>query len=168
VTGVVSGSWPTAELDPVRRLRVLAGANGRALYAERYFDVPLDEVWRIASDLEHELPRLVGGLRSFTPALPAGPAGSGPPERFTATAVSRLRHRERFDVVLRPGWCLMQSRLLVGGMAAAAEGSGTRFALMYRPRLPGGAVLRRLPRSGARAGAMLDRLGGRIGDPRAT
>lgn len=175
MTGVAGGSWPTAELDPVRRLKVLAGAGagGRAAYAERYFDLPPDEVWRVVSDLERELPLLISGVRSFTPApdaaarAAAAGEGGGLPERFTATAVSRLRHRELFEVALRPGWCLMQSRMLVGGMAATAEGPGTRFALMYSLRFPGGAGVLRLLGAGARAGAMLDRLGGRLGVRRA-
>jgi hypothetical protein len=164
VGGGTGGGWPAAAgLDPVRRLVVLAGAAGRAVYAERYFDAPVDEVWRVASDLEAELPQVVRGLRSFT--LAAAPEAELP-ERFTATAVSRLRHRERFDVVLRPGWCLMQSRTVVGGMAATRQGSGTRFALMYRLRVPGGRGLQRLMKARARADAMLDRLGARIADRR--
>jgi hypothetical protein len=35
----------------------------------------------------------------------------------------------RLDGVLRPGWCWLQSRFLVIGMAAAAEPGGTRVAL---------------------------------------
>jgi hypothetical protein len=31
------------------------------------------------------------------------------------------------DVVLRPGWCVMQSPFLVGGMAAVREAGGNRF-----------------------------------------
>jgi hypothetical protein len=56
---------------------------------------------------------------------------------MTARARGRLGQRARFDVVLRPGRCLMQSRFLIGGMAAAPEGEGTRFAFLGGLRLPG-------------------------------
>jgi hypothetical protein len=56
---------------------------------------------------------------------------------MTARARGRLGQRARFDVMLRPGWCVMQSRFLVGGMAAVPEGAGTRFAFLGGLRLPG-------------------------------
>jgi hypothetical protein len=58
-------------------------------------------------------------------------------ERMTARARGRLGQRARFDVVLRPGWCVMQSRFLIGGMAAVPEADGTRFAFLGGLRLPG-------------------------------
>jgi hypothetical protein len=39
-------------------------------------------------------------------------------------------------VVLRPGWCVMQSRFLIGGVAAVPEADGTRFAFLGGLRLP--------------------------------
>lgn len=41
-----------------------------------------------------------------------------------------LGHREGFDIVLRPGWCLLRCGHVLGGMAAAPEGTGTRFAVL--------------------------------------
>ena len=122
--------WPVAELDPVRRMRVIAAATPGAAYAEKLIPAPFDAVWETASDLEHELPRLITDLRSFEITSARG-------ERMTAHARGRLGQRARFDVVLRPGWCVMQSRLLIGGMAAAPEGDGTRFAFLGGLRLPG-------------------------------
>jgi hypothetical protein len=155
VTGPVSNGWPTAELDPVRRLRVIASTAPHAVYAERRFGLPADRVWAVASDLEGELPLLVDGLRSF--AVTAAPSGG---DRFEGRAVSVLGHRERFDIALRPGWCLMQSRVLSSGMAATADGDGCRFAFYSSLRLPGGRLLDRLrePWSARRAEEMLDRL----------
>ena len=49
---------------------------------------------------------------------------------MTARARGRLGQHARFDVVLRPGWCVMQSRFLIGGMAAVPEAGGTRFAFL--------------------------------------
>lgn len=162
MTELANGAWPTAELDSLRRLQVIAATAAHPMYAERTFDAPVHEVWRVASDLEAELPRIVKGLRSF--ATHGGQNGDA--ERFSATAVSTLRHHERFDVVLRPGWCLMQSRAITGGMAAVREGSGTRFAMLCMFRFPGGKILQgsRLFRAAARSEAMLDRLDQRIAE----
>jgi hypothetical protein len=118
------------ELDPVRRMRVLAAAIPGVAYAERLIPAPFSAVWDAASDLEHQLPRMITDLRSFEITSARG-------ERMTARARGRLGQRASFDVVLRPGWCLMQSRFLIGGMAAAPEGESTRFAFLGGLRLPG-------------------------------
>ncbi len=52
-----------------------------------------------------------------------------------------LGQRARFDVVLRPGWCWMQSRLWVGGMAAREETTGTRIGFLGGLRVPGAGLL---------------------------
>jgi hypothetical protein len=122
--------WPVAELDPVRRMRVLAAAIPGVAYAEKLIPAPFSAVWDAASDLEHELPRMITDLRSFE-------ITSARAERITARARGRLGQRASFDVVLRPGWCVMQSRFLIGGMAAAPEGESTRFAFLGGLRLPG-------------------------------
>ncbi|MFI7007048.1 hypothetical protein [Streptomyces sp. NPDC050145] len=159
------GGWPTAELDPVRRLKVIAAASGRPVYAERRFAFPVERVWAVASDLENELPLLVSGLRSFAvaPAGEGGRAAAG--DRFEGRAVSALGHRERFDIVLRPGWCLMQSAVLGSGMAARADGDdGCLFAFYSSLRIPGGQLADRVraPWSARRAERMLDRLAERV------
>ena len=56
---------------------------------------------------------------------------------MTARARGRLGQHARYDVVLRPDWCVMQSRFLIGGMAGAPDGEGTRFAFLGGLRLPG-------------------------------
>ena len=122
--------WPAAELDPVRRMRVLAAATPGVGYAEKLIPALFDAVWETASDLEHQLPRMITDLRSFEITSARG-------ERMTARARGRLGQRARFDVVLRPGWCVMQSRFLIGGMAAVPEADGTRFAFLGGLRLPG-------------------------------
>ena len=119
-----------ADLDPVRRMRVLAAATPGAAYAEKLIPAPFSAVWEAASDLEHELPRMISDLWSFEITSARG-------ERLTARARGRLGQRARFDVVLRPGWCVMQSRFLIGGMAAVPDGDGTRFAFLGALRLPG-------------------------------
>lgn len=123
--------WPVAALDPVRRLRVMASAVGGAMYWEQDLDLPLEQVWAVASDLEGELPYLLRDVRSFT-FLPRVDGD----ERLQARARGLLGHQATFDVVLEPGWCLMQSRLVVGGMAATEVPGGTRFAVLGGLRLP--------------------------------
>jgi hypothetical protein len=62
----VNQDWPVAELDPVRRMRVIAAATPGVAYAEKLIPAPFSAVWETASDLEHELPRMVteaGGTR---------------------------------------------------------------------------------------------------------
>jgi len=122
--------WPVADLDPVRRMRVLAAATPGVAYAEKLIPAPFEAVWEAASDLEHELPRMITDLRSFEITSTRG-------ERLTARARGRLGQRARFDVVLRPGWCVMQSRFIIGGMAAAPDGQATRFAFLGGLRMPG-------------------------------
>nr|BFD94254.1 hypothetical protein KitaXyl93_56140 [Kitasatospora sp. Xyl93] len=169
--------WPTVELDPVRRLRVLAASGaGRPLFAERRLAAGFDAVWSVAGDLSGELPGLISGLRSFE----VGPAREEDDEggahdrdsrdsrdgRLTGVAVSVVGHRERFEIVLRSGWCLMQSRVLLGGMAAVRDGDGTRFALLGSLRVPGAAPVRHLLGGLAerRGEVLLDRLERRVAE----
>ncbi|MFJ7205871.1 SRPBCC family protein [Streptomyces sp. NPDC098789] len=114
--------WPTTELDPVQRLRVMAAGLGAVMYVEEYVAAPPDVVWDVAGDLEGELPHLVPTLREFRMA--------GGPGQVQGWAHGPLGYRARFDVLLQPGYCLMQSRRVIGGMAAVAEGEGTRFAVL--------------------------------------
>lgn len=130
----MSQHWPVADLDPIRRLRVIAATTPGVLYAEEHIAAPFGKVWAVASDLENELPRILTDVRSFEIIEPA--AG-----RMQARARSRLGMRARFNVVLRPGWCLMQSRFLIFGMAAVPEEGGTRFAGLAALRLPGARLL---------------------------
>ncbi|MEV5873752.1 hypothetical protein AB0L75_05855 [Streptomyces sp. NPDC052101] len=113
--------------DPVRRLRVLAAGLHAGLYTEEHLALPYERVWAVAADLEAELPHLVPFLREFR--VPPGDA-----DRKRALAVGRSHLTESFEVRLSPGWCLMQSRLIVGGMAAVSEAGGTRFAVLGATR----------------------------------
>jgi hypothetical protein len=99
-----------------------AGLNA-VMYADAHLDRPFADVWAVASDLEGELPHLVPTLRAFHLSPASGP-------RRHAWAYGPLGHRARFEVMLQPGWCLMQSGCVIGGMAAVPEGSGTRFAVL--------------------------------------
>ncbi|TDD81633.1 hypothetical protein E1293_18335, partial [Actinomadura darangshiensis] len=122
-----------ADLDPVRRLRIMAESIPGATYAEQVFDNTFSEVWAIASDLETELPMLLTDVRTMRITRSDG-------EHLEAKAIGRLGQRARFDIVMRPGWCWMQSRFLHGGLAATATSKGTRVAFTGALRLPGMAL----------------------------
>jgi hypothetical protein len=154
---MTTSHWPVAGLDPVRRLRVMAAGLGAAMYAERRIDAPFAQVWATAADLDRELPHLVPTVREFR-------VEPGPDERRAAWALGPLGHRARFEVVLRPGWCLMQSAMVIGGMAAVPEDDGTRFAVLGTVRQPVWAPLRYAvahTAGPARAARMIDRVAAR-------
>jgi len=153
-------SWPIAEFDPVRRLRVIAATTPSATIHERVLDARLDQVWAVAADLEGELAQwLFPDIRTvrFT--------HSTEPEPAVATVIGHSGLRARFDVVLQPGWCLMQSRFLIGGMAATPEQAGerTRFAFLggFRGALRPMALLTR-PLAGPAGRHALDRFTERV------
>lgn len=127
-------SWPTIELDAVARLHALAAGIPGACVAERTLTVPFDDVWTVMGDLE-------AGFGSFQPDMRRLGVISRADDRFVAVARSRFGIRARFDGVLRPGWCWMQSRLLIIGMAATPAGTGTRVALTGGLRVPGRAMI---------------------------
>lgn len=130
----MTDNWPVADLDPVRRLRVLAASLRFPVYrSEIVLPAAPDEVWAKVADLEHSLPRYISTVRSARITRADG-------ERLELLATGTLGQRARFDVVLRPGWCLMRSRFVVGAMAAIPEGDGTRFASLGGFRLPGARV----------------------------
>ncbi|MFE0653660.1 hypothetical protein ACFVZH_34380 [Streptomyces sp. NPDC059534] len=122
-------------IDDVRRLHVMtAGVRGARL-VERVLPAELPVVWGVMSDLE-------GGFGDFQPDMRAVRIVRADGDRVEALARSRYGLRARFHGVLRPGWCWLQSRFLVIGMAAVAEGDGgTRVALTGGVRVPGRAAL---------------------------
>lgn len=129
----MSTHWPVADLDPIRRLQVIAATTPGVIYAEQHIPAPFGAVWAVASDLETELPRIL--------RLRALEITAARDDRLRARAQSRLGFWAGFDVVLRPGWCLMQGRFLIFGMAALPEADGTRFAGLAAPRIPGARLL---------------------------
>ena len=55
--------WPTVELDPIARLRVMSRSLPGVAMAERTFDAPFDEVWGFVSDLETSVPQFDTDVR---------------------------------------------------------------------------------------------------------
>ena len=109
--------WPVVDLDPVRRMRVLASALPSGAYGELRIEAPFDRVWHYLADMDRSIPDLIGFIRRFE----LGADGS-------ALATGLLGNRGRFDVDLRDGWCVMQDRFVVGGFAAVADGDATLLA----------------------------------------
>jgi hypothetical protein len=129
-----------SELDAVRRLRVMAAATPGCVLLERVIPAPFEAVWAVAADLEGELPRYQPFVRTLQVAQGEG-------DRLQALALGRLPLRARFDAVLRPGWCWMQSRNIVFGLAAVPVAGGTLLARAGATRRPG---LKRLLRPALR------------------
>lgn len=128
------GTWPEADLDPVRKLRVLASAIPNAVLVERVIAVPYETVWRCAEDLEDTVPRIQSHVRSLRITERDG-------DRLVVDVRGHLGARARMDAVLTAGWCVMQSRFLRIGMAATPEDGGTRFARLVALRFPGSAAI---------------------------
>lgn len=125
-------TWPVAAFDTVRQLRVIAAATPGAVIHETVLPAPLETVWDVAADLEDELAHwLLPDIRAVRIT-----DHDHDHDRLTARMIGYSGLRARFDVVLRPGWCVMQSRYLLGGMAATTEQAGTRFAFLGGLRGP--------------------------------
>jgi hypothetical protein len=123
-------NWPIGEFDDLRRLRVLATTIPGTILVETVLPASFDDVWAVLGDPERGFPGLVPDVRSLHVTERDG-------ERLRAMVHGRSGLRAPFDMILRPGWCLMQSRLVVFGMAAVPAGPDTRFGYLAGLRLPG-------------------------------
>lgn len=122
-------------IDEVNRLRVMAAGVRGARVVERVLPAPLDAVWTVMGDLEGEFGRFQPDMRSVRVLRVTG-------DRVEALARSKYGFRAHFRGVLRPGWCWLQSRFLIIGMAAAPDpAGGTRVALTGGLRIPSRAAL---------------------------
>jgi hypothetical protein len=116
-------TWPVATLDPVRRLRVMAAALPGTALVERVLDAPYDDVVAMWDDLETSVPDLDPAVRSVRVL-----SRDGDRLRIEARQVL-VPVPVRFDVELLPGWCWMQSRTYLVGMAAVPVDEGrTHYA----------------------------------------
>lgn len=122
-------------IDTGARLRVTAAGVPGARVAERVLPADPETVWAVMADLEGEFGRFQPDMRSLRVLRVRG-------DRVEALARSKYGLRAHFRGVLRPGWCWLQSRFLIIGMAAAPEpGGGTRVALTGGVRVPGRAAI---------------------------
>jgi hypothetical protein len=108
-------------LDPVARLRVIAAGLPEAGFVEGVLDAPYASVWGVVSDLEHGVPEFESDVRAVEILKRRG-------ERLELVVEVADGRRLPMEMVLRDGYCLMQSEAAAIGMAAQAEGAGTRFA----------------------------------------
>lgn len=108
-------------LDPIARLRVIAAGLPEAAFVETILDAPYASVWRVASDLEQ-------GASKFESAVQALEILQRQGERLQVAVLTSDGGRLLMEVILRDGYCLMQSEPVAIGMAARPEGQRTRFA----------------------------------------
>ncbi len=122
-------------MDPVARLRIMAAGVPGARIVEATLPAPVEAVWAVMSDLEGEFGRFQPDMRSVRVLRVTG-------DRVEALARSKYGLRAHFHGVLRPGWCWLQSRFLIIGMAATpTPDGGTRAALTGGVRVPGRAAI---------------------------
>ncbi|MEU5950798.1 hypothetical protein [Streptomyces sp. NPDC047525] len=129
-----AGEWPAADLDPVRRLHVLAAAIPGAHVTEGFVAAPCDRVTALLGDLEGAFGQIAPDMRGLRVVRRDG-------ARVEALARSKYGMRARLRGEQRPGWCWLQSRFLLIGAAAAPDGDGTRVAFTGGVRVPGRAAL---------------------------
>jgi len=134
--------WPDVDLDPIKRLRVMARVLPGVWMEERIIDAPFDRVWEFASNLERA-PEFDTDVHSV---------------KVVSREGDSLRIKVRADVLglalpptsvaveLREGWCWMRSPLYVVGMAAVPEGDRTRFGHLEGVPLHGPPLVQRLLR----------------------
>lgn len=131
----MTDNWPQTDLDDVRRLRVLAAGIPGAAVTERVFDRPPAELWDLMWGGGRNFADIQPDMRSIVSLTIDG-------DQVDLVAHSRHGFRAHLQGTVRPGWCWLQSRFLLIGMAAAPEpGGGTRVALTGGVRIPHGAAL---------------------------
>jgi len=127
-------NWPTAELTDVERFRALAAGIPGAVVTERVLPQEPDQVKAMLADLD-VFAAIQADLTSATLLERDG-------DRVVVLAKGARGQRARLEGQLRPGWCWLQSRFVIIGMAVAAEpGGGTRVALTGGIRIPGRAAI---------------------------
>jgi hypothetical protein len=122
-------SWPQTELTDVERFRALAAGVPGAAVTERVLPEPPDRIRNLLTDLD-AFAAIQADLTSATLLQRDG-------DHVVVLAKGARGQRARLEGQLRPGWCWLQSRFLIIGMAAAPEpGAGTRIALTGGIRIP--------------------------------
>ena len=127
-------NWPQAELTDVERFRALAAGVPGAAVTERVLPQDPEQVAQMLADLD-VFAEIHADLVKATLEKRDG-------DRVVVRARGARGQRARLEGQLRPGWCWLQSRFLIIGMAVAAEpGCGTRVALTGGIRVPGRAAI---------------------------
>ncbi|MFI6830451.1 hypothetical protein ACIBG5_25355 [Kribbella sp. NPDC050241] len=130
----MTGDWPQVELTDVERFRALAAGVPGAAVTERVLAAPPDRVKELLTDLD-AFATIHADLVSATLLEQDG-------DHVVVLARGRRGQRARLEGQFRNGWCWLQSRFLIIGMAVSAEpGGGTRVALTGGIRVPGRAAI---------------------------
>lgn len=126
-------AWPTATLDPLTRLRVLAGVLPGVHLIERQLDAPYERVWSFVSDIERSVPLFDAQVRRMKVV---GRAGG----RLRVVAFGPLSAPLPFLAGIGDGFLWLQAplRIYVVGMAAIPVGDGTLLAHLEGTPAPGG------------------------------
>ena len=143
MTTVPIDSWPTATLDGVRRLRVLAAAVPGVHLEERDLVVSCDQLWAFITDLERSVPSFDQQVTKLQITERSG-------GHLRVVAHTRSWLQVPFEADLEPGFLWMQAaaRAYVVGLAAVAlDATHTRYAhLEGIPNRLGARMLRRTAR----------------------
>ncbi|WP_202873905.1 hypothetical protein [Kribbella speibonae] len=127
-------NWPQVELTDVERFRALAAGVPGAAITERVLPAAPDQVMEMLADLDV--------FASIQADLVEATLEERDGDHVVIRATGKRGQRARLTGQLRPGWCWLQSRFLIIGMAIAAEpGGGTRVALTGGIRVPGRAAI---------------------------
>lgn len=122
--------WPTTGLTTIQRFRAVAAGIRGAAVTERVVAAEFGDVWAILTDFEGRFTEVQPDMRRTKIIEQEG-------SHLVLLASSHYGLRAKLVGVNRPGWCWLQSRLLIIGMAAAPERSGgTRVALTGGVRVP--------------------------------
>lgn len=111
-------AWPEIDIDPVEKMRALAASLPHVAADEMVFDIPFEAFWRFIEDFETNTPRIEGTVDRLKILDRNG-------DRLRLKARSPIGFWDEFDVVLRPGFCVMQGRSGQIGMAARPESETT-------------------------------------------
>lgn len=125
----MTADWPTAHLDPVSRLHIVAAGIAGAAVTQQVVPAGFDTVWSMLTDFEGEFTRIQPDMHRVRVVSVDG-------ENVTVLAVSRLGLQARLHGVARTGWCWLQSRNLIIAMAAQPAPGGTVVALTGGIRIP--------------------------------
>ncbi|HEY3562776.1 MAG TPA: hypothetical protein VGL05_35155 [Kribbella sp.] len=127
-------NWPQAELTDVERFRALAAGVPGAAVTERVLPQEPDRVKAMLADLD-VFATIQADLVSATVLERDG-------DHVVVLAKGARGQRARLEGQFRSGWCWLQSRFLIIGMAVAAEpAGGTRVAMTGGIRVPGRAAI---------------------------
>jgi hypothetical protein len=123
--------WPNSELGPIEKMRALAAGLPHVASKETVFDVPFDRFWSYLTDFEANTAKFEGTVAEVR-VLERRPEGDSEGERIVLDARGPLFGPwMRFDVVVRPGWCLMRSRFGEIGMAARPNAPNSTHYLHF-------------------------------------